>query len=114
MIRIKDTPADFIASNSKRSPRFPNVINEASRIASGKAMGTRNSAAYINISANMGMPKPLPTISSIYLHRNCINTINRQMPNVMKNNGRNVCNINVYNRFIFSITNYPIDGTKVV
>ena len=36
------------------------------------------------------------------------------MPNVMKNNGRNVCNINVYNRFIFSITNYPIDGTKVV
>jgi len=49
----------------------------------------------------------------MYLHRNCISTINRQMPKVIKNNGRKVCSINVYNRFIFNIA-YPVDGAKVV
>ena len=103
MICINDTPADFMASNSRRSPKFPKVINEANRIAKGSAIGTRNKAAYINISANTGIPRPFPTISSMYRQRNCINTINRQIPNVIRNNGRNVCSINVYNRFILNI-----------
>ena len=72
MIWTRETPADFIASNSNRSPRFPKVISEASKIASGSAIGTRNRAAYINISAKTGIPKPFPTMSSMYLHRNCI------------------------------------------
>ena len=42
---ISEMPADFIASNSKRSPKFPNVIREANKIASGSAIGTRNKAA---------------------------------------------------------------------
>ena len=42
---ISEIPADFIASNSKRSPKFPNVIREANKIDSGSAIGTRNKAA---------------------------------------------------------------------
>ena len=113
MIRTSETPADFIANNSNRSPRFPKVISEASKMANGSAIGTRKRAAYINISAKIGIPRPFPTMSSMYLHRNCISTINRQMPKVIKNNGRKVCSINVYNRFIFNIA-YPVDGAKVV
>ena len=100
---INEIPADFIASNSNRSPRLPKVISEANKTAKGSAIGTRLRAAYINISANTAMSMPFPTISSIYFQRNCINTINSQMPKVMKNNGRNVCSIKVYNRFILNI-----------
>lgn len=46
------------------------------------------------------MPMPLPTISSTYFHRNCMSTMKRQMPKVMKNNGRKVLSRKIYNRFI--------------
>ena len=93
MIWTSETPADFIASNSNRSPRFPKVISEASKIASGSAIGTRNRAAYINISAKTGIPKPFPTMSSNVppqeLHKH-----NKQTDaEVIKNNGRKVCSI---------------------
>ena len=39
--RSRDIPADFIATNSKLSPRLPNVISEESKTASGSASGTR-------------------------------------------------------------------------
>ena len=103
MMWINEIPADFIAKSSNRSPRLPKVINEANSTANGKAIGTRLRAAYINIYAITAMSIPFPTMSSIYFQRNCINTINRQMPKVMKNNGRNVCSIKVYNRFILNI-----------
>ncbi len=45
MIRKSDIPADFIAVSSKFSPKFPNVINEASSIARGNAKGTNEATA---------------------------------------------------------------------
>lgn len=40
-MRNREAPAVFIASNSKRSPKFPNVISDANRTAKGNAIGTR-------------------------------------------------------------------------
>ena len=45
MARSSDTPAAFMAVSSNRSPRLPNVISDASNIASGKAIGIIVSAA---------------------------------------------------------------------
>ena len=45
MMRSSDTPLDFMASSSRLSPRLPNVISEASRMASGRASGTKVSEA---------------------------------------------------------------------
>ena len=45
MICSNEIPAALMASNSNRSPRLPKVISEASRIASGNAMGTIVTAA---------------------------------------------------------------------
>ncbi len=42
---INDTPEAFMAVSSNRSPRFPNVISEASSMASGSAIGIIVSAA---------------------------------------------------------------------
>ena len=38
--RSNEMPEDFTATNSRLSPRFPNVINDESKTASGKASGT--------------------------------------------------------------------------
>lgn len=40
MNRSNPMPADFIATNSKVSPRFPNVMIDDSKTASGNANGT--------------------------------------------------------------------------
>ena len=45
MILISDIPAAFIAVSSKFSPRLPKVINEASKMAKGKAIGTSEKVA---------------------------------------------------------------------
>ena len=45
MMRSSDIPALFMAVSSKCSPRLPNVISDASRTASGSAVGTIVSAA---------------------------------------------------------------------
>ncbi len=37
---ISDMPEAFMAVSSNRSPRFPNVISDASSMASGNAIGT--------------------------------------------------------------------------
>lgn len=113
MMCISETPADFIANSSNRSPRLPNVISDANKMARGNAIGIRNNAAYKNISPKTGNPNPLPTMSSIYLQMNCISTMKRHMPKVIRNNGRNVCNMNVYKRFILRIF-YRIGGAKVL
>ena len=44
MIRSKGMPAAFMASNSKRSPKFPNVIREANKTAKGRDTGINESA----------------------------------------------------------------------
>ena len=40
----KEIPAAFIASNSKRSPKFPKVMRAANKIAKGNEAGTSVSA----------------------------------------------------------------------
>ena len=45
IILIKEMPAAFIAVSSNFSPRLPNVISEASKTASGNAVGTMVNAA---------------------------------------------------------------------
>jgi hypothetical protein len=40
IIRNKDIPAAFMDSSSKRSPKLPKDIKEASKMANGSAMGT--------------------------------------------------------------------------
>gem|GEM_PF-4685173 len=43
MIWSKEIPAAFIANNSNRSPKLPKVINDANKIANGKAKNLLNS-----------------------------------------------------------------------
>ena len=43
--RISEIPEAFMAVSSNFSPRLPNVIRLARRIASGNAMGTIDTAA---------------------------------------------------------------------
>ena len=45
MILSKEMPEAFIANSSRLSPRLPNVINEAKRMPSGNAIGTKVSEA---------------------------------------------------------------------
>ena len=40
----REIPAAFMASNSKRSPKFPKVMRAASNIAKGNEAGTNVSA----------------------------------------------------------------------
>ena len=44
-ICTSETPAAFMAISSKRSPKFPKVINAARSTASGKEAGTNVSPA---------------------------------------------------------------------
>ena len=44
MILSNEIPAAFMASNSKRSPKLPNVIKEANNTAKGSDIGTRLNA----------------------------------------------------------------------
>ena len=84
---MREIPADFMASNSRFSPKFPNIINDASKIDNGNAMGINWRAAYKNISPSTFNPNPLPIISSTYFHKNCINTRKRHIANVIRNSG---------------------------
>ena len=45
MICNSEIPAALIANSSSRSPKLPKVMSEASKIASGNAMGTMVTAA---------------------------------------------------------------------
>jgi len=82
IIRDSDIPADLRASNSKFSPRLPNVINEASKMARGSDNGTKDAAAYNMSSLNVDRDNPLPIRSSIYFHRNCMIRIKRVIKKV--------------------------------
>ena len=44
IMRSKGMPAAFMESNSYRSPKFPNVINAASKMANGRDNGISASA----------------------------------------------------------------------
>jgi hypothetical protein len=40
MMRNSEIPADFMAKSSRLSPKLPNVMSDASKMASGNASGT--------------------------------------------------------------------------
>jgi len=46
IILQREMPADFIATSSYLSPKLPRVIMEASKTASGRAIGTRVTNIY--------------------------------------------------------------------
>lgn len=45
IVRRSEMPEAFMAVSSKFSPRLPNIMSEASSMASGRAMGTMVRAA---------------------------------------------------------------------
>lgn len=85
MNRNKEIPADFIATSSKLSPRFPNVINDDSRTANGNANGTSAAVWYQVNSRMMPVLNPLPTKSSIHNQKNCMINTKRVIKNVATN-----------------------------
>ena len=88
MIRKRLTPAAFIAVSSNFSPKFPNVINDASNIAKGRANGTTEVAAYTKNSANTFISTPLPTKSLTCSQTNCISRIKTHIKKVIANSPR--------------------------
>ena len=80
--RSKEIPEDLMATNSKLSPRLPNVIIEESKIAIGIASISRVALMYQMNFPIVQKSSPLPTRSSIYFHNVCIKRINSVTKNV--------------------------------
>ena len=93
MIRIREMPAAFMAVSSKFSPKLPKVINDASNMANGNAMGTSEKMAYTKNSPNTDQPIPFPINSATCFHKNCINRMKMQMRKVIKNSVKNRLNM---------------------
>ena len=68
--RKREIPADLMATSSNLSPRFPKVIIDESKTASGNANGTRVAETYPINFPMVKKSKPLPTISSIHNQKN--------------------------------------------
>jgi hypothetical protein len=102
IILNNETPADFIANNSNFSPISPNDINDANNIANGNANGTNDNHEYNKNSNNTLIGNPLPTISPIYNHKNCIIKMNEQIKNVAKNSNKKFFKTYISIRFIYS------------
>ena len=64
-MRGSEMPAAFMASSSFFSPIPPSVMMEASRVASGRAIGISVQAAQPKNSKITPRPSPFPTSSSI-------------------------------------------------
>jgi len=72
MNRSKEIPEDFIATNSKLSPRLPKVMMEEIKIAIGIASVNKDALAYHIKVMIVTKSNPLPTRSSMYFHSVCI------------------------------------------
>ena len=106
---ISEMPAALMAVSSLLSPRFPNVMSDDSRMASGKACGISISPMYQKNWAITSSDNPFPISSSTYRHRNCIISTNWQMKNVPTNSSMNCLVINMSNflmRNIISVQRY--------
>jgi len=109
MNRGKEMPADFIATSSKLSPRFPNVINDESKTANGNASGTRAAVWYQVNSRMMPVLNPLPTKSSIHNQKNCMIKTKRVIKKVATNGPINALMISMSNFLImFSCASYLV------
>ena len=80
-----EIPDDLMATNSKLSPKLPNVIIEEIKIAIGIASVRSEALAYHKNSAMVSKSRSLPTRSSIYFHRLCIISIKNAMKKVAIN-----------------------------
>ena len=100
-----EIPADLMATNSKLSPRLPNVIMEEIRIAIGMASVSRDALAYHKNLPMVNRSRSFPTRSSIYFQRLCIISTKKAIKNVAINGPINERMISVSNFFII----YPID-----
>ena len=83
--RNKEIPEDLMATNSKLSPRLPNVIIEEIRIAMGMARVNKEALTYHKNCPMVIKSKPLPTRSSMYFHRLCIIKTKNAIKNVAIN-----------------------------
>ena len=106
-------PADFMAVSSELSPKFPKVMREERRMASGNACGTRNSPIYQKNCANTSTESPFPMSLSTCCHKNCIIKTNWQMKNVPTKSSPNCLTINISNFLIRNITIIKTDYRPV-
>ena len=97
---LSDIPAAFIASSSLFSPNVPNVIIEASSVASGSDSGIRVMLPQPRNSRMTFMLRPLPTSSSIYSHRNCIIRMKMTTSRIAMNGPMNDLSMNWSSFFI--------------
>lgn len=82
MICMMDIPADFIASNSKFSPKLPIVMIAAKSITIGRPSGIMFVVAYAISSIMTPASRPFPVNSSMYRHTKFIIKTNMTMKNV--------------------------------
>jgi len=95
MNRNNEMPADFMATSSKLSPRFPNVINDESKTANGRANGTSAAVWYHVNSRMIPVLNPFPTKSSIHNQKNCMINTKSVIKNVATNGPMNAFIINI-------------------
>lgn len=82
---VNDMPADFMAISSLFSAICPTVITEARSVASGSESGSIVALPHPRNSSMILSPKPLPTSSSIYSHRNWSMRMNTTTIRIPKN-----------------------------
>ena len=102
--RSKEMPEDLIATNSKLSPRLPNVMIEEMRIAMGMASVSNVAPAYHKNFPMVIKSSPLPTRSSMYFHKFCITNTKNAMKKVAMNGPMKALRISLSNFFITSDT----------
>jgi len=98
-----------MATSSKLSDRFPNVINPATITVIGSAIGTR-SANERKISLNKArVGIPFPTSSSMYFQRNCIKNKNRLNMNVTTKSREYILRMSRSMRFTKAKVGFSLD-----
>ena len=108
--RKREIPEALIATNSKLSPRLPNVMMEEIRIAMGMASIRREVLAYHKNWAMVKKSRPLPTRSSMYFHKICIIKTKKAIKNVMMNGPIKDLMMSLSSFFIISLTPTPSPG----
>ena len=98
--RSNDIPDDLIATNSKLSPRLPNVMIDEMRMAMGMASVSNDALAYHRNWLMVIKSSPFPTRSSIYFHNICIIKTKNAMKKVMMKGPIKDLKISLSNFFI--------------
>ena len=113
MILRRGIPAAFIESNSYLSPKLPNVISAARRMARGRDIGIRVRADRKKNCANTLSSSPFPTSSSTYFHKNCIMKMNRHIKNVPAKSNKKLLRTKISNFLIRIIPIFEFYSAKI-